>query len=348
MTETPQQEKKNNCGEERRSVSVNCGEQGSREAATDCGEERRSVSDDCGEQGNRVIANQIRDISREKATREFQQLANMAKISLTPACLNKRTGMNVVDFFTFEQRLATIGNHGISFFYFLENLHQYEGEKYIQNMVTFYKTHPQKKNTAPLKMWYRIFSLYFGSINIFKPLTAIQIYQQFQPQSVLDPTMGWGGRLVGAAACDVPNYIGIDMNTDLEKPYEDMIAFLREDNSGTKISVMFQDALTVDYSLLEYDMVFTSPPYYNREIYQHSQTFSTQIEWETLFYIPLFTKTMDGMQLGGHYCLNVPHAIYKRVCVPLWGECHQSFAMQKSSRTTTEVYKEHIYVWRKP
>ena len=32
-----------------------------------------------------------------------------------------------------------------------------------------------------------------------------------------DPCMGWGGRLVGACALDIPKYIGIDLNKSLEK-----------------------------------------------------------------------------------------------------------------------------------
>ena len=51
----------------------------------------------------------------------------------------------------------------------------------------------------------------------------MQIYNMYKPQSVLDFTMGWGGRLIGACAYNVPMYIGIDANKNLIEPYKKMI-----------------------------------------------------------------------------------------------------------------------------
>jgi DNA modification methylase len=79
--------------------------------------------------------------------------------------------------------------------------------------------------------------------------------------------MGWGGRLVGACIAGVPKYIGIDTNRNLEAPYKNMCEQLKKLSPCTDAQLLFVDALTVDYSAFEYDMVFTSPPYYNKEIY---------------------------------------------------------------------------------
>jgi 16S rRNA G966 N2-methylase RsmD len=95
----------------------------------------------------------------------------------------------------------------------------------------------------------------------------MDIYNRFKPTSILDFTMGWGGRLVGACAMDIPSYIGIDLNKNLIKPYEEMVKTLKELGTKTEIKLIFKDALKVDYSKLNYDCVFTSPPYYNIELY---------------------------------------------------------------------------------
>ena len=96
----------------------------------------------------------------------------------------------------------------------------------------------------------------------------MELYSRFKPKSVLDFTMGWGGRLVGACALDVPNYIGIDSNKQLKEPYQRMVKLLNKLGTNTKINLMFKDALKVDYSKLDYDCVLTSPPYYNVEVYE--------------------------------------------------------------------------------
>ena len=46
------------------------------------------------------------------------------------------------------------------------------------------------------------------------------LYEIYKPTTILDFSMGWGGRLV--AAMTIPNikYIGFDTNTDLINPYK--------------------------------------------------------------------------------------------------------------------------------
>jgi DNA modification methylase len=164
--------------------------------------------------------------------------------------------------------------------------------------------------------------------------------------------MGWGGRLVGACAVDVPKYIGIDLNTSLKKPYTDMIKMLKP-LTDTKIDVRFKDALKVDYSKLDYDMVFTSPPYYNLEIYEGTVK-KTKDDWDDQFYKPIFTKTWTHLKKGGHYCLNVPREVYERVCLDIFGKADELIPLVKAERKKVgeakdpkKKYGEFIYVWRK-
>ena len=155
--------------------------------------------------------------------------------------------------------------------------------------------------------------------------------------------MGWGGRLVGACVLNVPKYIGIDNNIHLKGPYERMTSFLHG-KSSTVIDLYFQDALTINYSSFSYDVVFTSPPYYNLEVY-HGSEFQEKEKWNNEFYIPLFKKTYESLTIGGFYCLNVPVELYETICIPLFGVA--DFIVPLKMRYRSDKYSECVYVFQK-
>ena len=290
-----------------------------------------------------AIAATIKPISPEAALADFGALR--ARDHSRAAGLS-RVGNNAVDRFTYPERLNTVGSKGISFYDLLFNKDVLREKRYVQNVLAFC----ERTDAVPQpveKTWVRIMSMYFGSVNIFRPLIAAKLYELFRPTCVLDPTMGWGGRLVGAMVLDVPRYIGIDSNLALKRPYREMLKLLRPE-SKTKAVLKFQDALTVDYSKLKYDMVLTSPPYRNLELYgaDGAPPYASKEDWDSEFYMPLFRRTFDGLQPGGFYALNVPADIYKSACVPLLGPAQAVISFEKKERPGT--YKESVYVWRKP
>ena len=63
------------------------------------------------------------------------------------------------------------------------------------------------------------------------------------------------------------------------------------------------------------------------------------------FYKPVFSKTYNGLQKGGHYIINVCKEVYDRVLKDLLGEAHETFPLKKSKRQND--YTEMVYVWRK-
>jgi len=287
----------------------------------------------------RKLAYEIKPITKEQMRESYLDLAD--EESIPPETSLK--GNKFVDYFTFIFRLETVGNKGLSFWDFWENKSHYMKKQYIKNLLKF----TDKKLITKM---FDVFRLYFGSVGMFKPVLAMNIYDRYKPKSVLDFTMGWGGRLVGASALDVPSYIGIDMNPQLEQPYKEMVKELKSLGSKTKIKLIFKDALTVDYSKLDYDCVFTSPPYYNTEIYIGSRRM-TEAEWNENFYIPLFSKTFKHLKTGGYYILNIPISVYENVCVGLFGKAHEKIPMfaprAMSKKLKQAEYKEYIYVWRK-
>lgn len=288
------------------------------------------------EQEKKQIADKIKLITDEEALTDFRKLC---KYDFTNINLSS-VGNKSIDRFTFYERLNTLGNKNINFYDLFCSKDILINKPYIKKFLDYHKD----KNMNDEKIWHKTMQLYYGSINLFRPTVSGNLYTIFNPDCVLDPTMGWGGRLIGAMATNVSRYIGIDNNLNLKQPYNDMVA-LYKPLTKTKTTLIFEDALKIDYSVLNYDMVLTSPPYYNLEKYGNNETYKTKEEWNRLFYIPLFRMTFDGMRVGGNYCLNIPIEIYENVCIPLLGEATQLIELKKVQRNNG--YKEYIYVWVK-
>jgi hypothetical protein len=317
----------------------------------------------------KMIANKIKPIGETDAELDFETLRTMVSAALLSANDDSasgsgiefnercRVGNNIVDFFTFQERLETRGKYNVTFYDFVKNIDEFKKKKFIQNMFTYYST---VKNARGLKNEYivlkEVYNICISAINIFRPLMAVEVYAKYKPSVVLDPCAGWGGRAVGAAVCEnVQHYFGIDINQSLQIPYQNMCAFLnsRSKSKSTtglipRISMTIADAVTYDYSQIKprYDMVFTSPPYYFIEKYSHNSVYNnSKDEMDEQFYTPLFSQTYLHLLPGGCMALNVNREIYERVCVRLFGPAHQTMNCKKSKRQND--YREMIYIWIK-
>ena len=296
-----------------------------------------------------AISKNIKMISLKDATEDFNKLKlignNLVKndCNISSRC---RTGNNIVDYFTFTERLNTKGKYDINFFEFIANIDEFKKKKFIANMLKYYEDvknkNKTKNNYIVLK---EVYNICISAINIFRPLVAMEIYTKYNPKCVLDFTCGWGGRLVGACALNIPNYIGIDINTNLLNPYLEMKDFLNN-ISETNVDIFFENAANFDYSTITYDMVLTSPPYYFLEKYSNNETYNnSKNEMKNNFYIPVISNTYKYLQQGGHYCLNINREIYEDICYKLLGEANDIIPLKKSKRQNN--YEEFIYVWCK-
>jgi hypothetical protein len=295
-----------------------------------------------------IIANKIKCISEEDVKNDYEMLKNMVTaVEFNERC---RVGNNIVDFFTFRERLETRGKYNINFYDFFTNIEEFKKKKFIQTMLTYYET---TKNARGLKNEYvvlkEVYNICISAINIFRPLVAVEVYQRFKPTRILDFSAGWGGRAVGAAVCNI-SYFGIDINAGLHDPYNKMSAFLNSNTSSSAssfINLLIADAVSFDYSTIVpgYDMVFTSPPYYFIEKYSHNEIYASKDDMDQKFYIPIFSNTYKHLLPGGHFVLNVNKEIYERVCLALFGPAEQTMSCKKSKRQND--YREMIYIWKK-
>jgi tRNA1(Val) A37 N6-methylase TrmN6 len=290
------------------------------------------------------ISKQIKHISLEEIEREMTQLIEIGEkaSSMSP---RSRIGNNIVDYFTFSQRLSTKGKYNVNFYEFLVNIDEFKKKKFIQNMLHYYDT---VKNKTKKKNFYtvmkEVYNICISAINIIRPLVYMEIYSKYKPKCVLDFCAGWGGAAVAASALNIQKYIGIEINNSLIEPYNQLIKFL-EERSETTVQMIFDNAITIDYSKMDYDFVFTSPPYYFIQKYENNTEYTSKKEMDEKFYIPLFSKTYKNLKKDGVYALNINKEVYENVCIKLLGDAHDSYPYKKSKRQND--YDEIVYVWKK-
>jgi len=286
----------------------------------------------------------IKNITLDDIKLDFDNLKEIGSNakSISERC---RIGNNVVDYFTFVERLETKGKYNANFFEFISNIEEFKKKKFIQNMLEYYdKVKNKNKTKNKYIVWKETYNICISAINIFRPIFAMEIYDKYKSERVLDFCAGWGGRVIGAAALNIKKYIGIEINSSLKEPYQEMQKFLKN-VSSTEIEMFFADALKIDYSLLDYDTAFTSPPYYFLEKYSNNTEYESKKDMNEKFYKPLFEITYKYLKNGGYYILNINKEIYESVCVELFGHAHEAFSLKKSKRQND--YTEYVYVWHK-
>jgi hypothetical protein len=203
---------------------------------------------------------------------------------------------------------------------------------------------------------YECFRINLGSIVMFKSTTAKYLYKKYNAKSVLDPTAGWGGRMLGAWSLGI-DYTGIDTNTNMKPAYDSMIQFLEaERNFGNglfeqeqtfKLNMIWQSALDVDFTKLNYDFVLTSPPYVNLELYEHMEPWQSDKAFYEQFFIPLWKKCVDNIQPGGNVAFNISPKMYEDALAHGLKVCDEEEDLkQQLGQQTGKKKQDKIYVWK--
>jgi hypothetical protein len=206
---------------------------------------------------------------------------------------------------------------------------------------------------------FECFRINLGSVVMFKSTTAKYLYKKYNAKSVLDPTAGWGGRMLGAWALGI-NYTGIDTNVEMVPAYNDMMTFLNEQNAfgnslfeeeHGNLQMIWQSCLDVDFSKIDYDFVLTSPPYINLEIYEHMKEWDNDKAFYELFFIPLWQKCVDNIKKGGHVCFNISPKMYADAVKHGLTPCHdeedllQQMGQKANALKKGKKKQDKIYIW---
>ncbi len=137
---------------------------------------------------------------------------------------------------------------------------------------------------------------------MYRPHLAKTIVSHFKVKTVFDPCCGWGGRMLGTVAAGA-TYIGCEPNKETYDNLMRLAAFLHIED---KIKIYNCGAEEYNYRD-EYDLVLTSPPYYNLEVYssdssQSENQYGNYAAWRDNWYIPLILKSAAKAKI---ICWNV-------------------------------------------
>lgn len=157
--------------------------------------------------------------------------------------------------------------------------------------------------------------IYFGlnkmECSNHNPILIKYFIKMFNAKRILDPSSGWGDRLLGAMSCDIDLYISTDPNTCLHPFYKQMIELLKpySPNKTMEIINLISGFETCDISKYynSIDLIYTSPPYFNYEVYTNETSQSmankNESEWVKSFLIPFLNKCYDSLKINGHLVL---------------------------------------------
>ena len=202
----------------------------------------------------------------------------------------------------------------------------------------------RSRNGTNADKLYECYRVNKGAVVLFKTATAKFLYKKFGATSVLDPTAGWGGRMLGAWALNIA-YTGIDTNTSLKPAYNEMMDFIRENGWDTsKLNMIWESCLTADFEAIDYDFVLTSPPYINLEQYPHMTTWDTSKAFYSDFLIPLLKKCLTHIKRDGKVCFNISPEMYDELLSNGFRRADEEYDLLQMKRKGKDK-GDKIYIW---
>jgi 16S rRNA G966 N2-methylase RsmD len=142
---------------------------------------------------------------------------------------------------------------------------------------------------------------------MYRPQMMRMACLKYEPNIVLDPCAGWGGRMLGAVSFGA-HYIAFEPNT---KTFNNLNAMAKFLGIESKVTLICDDALNMDkYDIPKVDMILTSPPYFDLEVYTHENTQSINnidnyTDWSEKFLKQLIKLSTNKLSKNGISCWNV-------------------------------------------
>jgi hypothetical protein len=148
------------------------------------------------------------------------------------------------------------------------------------------------------------------SITGARQLLATVLGPDLAGKKLLDISAGWGDRLLASISLGM-DYIGFDPNTDLISGHTAMIDMFGDNNRHKVIYEPFETG-TIPYG--PYDVILTSPPYFNIEEYVPGQqgqsivSYPKYNEWMVRFLFASLKKAWDNLKDDGYLILHLGDA----------------------------------------
>jgi hypothetical protein len=153
-----------------------------------------------------------------------------------------------------------------------------------------------------------------GNVTKYRTVTSKAIVQYYGAKRILDPCTGWGGRMLGSLAASKDTlYIGCEPDPNTAKGLRGIL----EDTSipqavrsrGLIIEKPAEVALTELSTMEKFDLVLTSPPYFNLELYtagdQSTGLYTTWDAWTEKWLKVVILGCLACLKEGGVSCWSV-------------------------------------------
>lgn len=202
-------------------------------------------------------------------------------------------------------------------------------ERILANALRYENITPETMRKA---IYYEIRETGTFQVTRAKALIKLALGSDTKDKKWLDISSGWGDRLLTAMSLDMI-YTGYDPNIELKPGHDAMIErfgkFFRENTITNKIIPTgsnarhkiyyepFEKAIITDGP---YDIVMTSPPFYDIEKYSVGQegqsitNYPTFNDWVVNFLFASLIKAWDNLKEGGYLMLHLADAHLLDVC----------------------------------
>ena len=180
------------------------------------------------------------------------------------------------------------------------------------------------------------FNYKLAKSTMYRPQMAKMVVTNLGAKRVLDPCAGWGGRMLGSVAAGA-EYVAFEPNTET---YEGLLKLIKLLGIEDKVRIIKDSALEMDkYDIGEFDLILTSPPYFDLEVYSHEDTQSikgcdTYSMWVNNFLKPLIELSISHMKQNGWSCWNV-HNVGKMKMIDDVKVIHEGYNNQKVFSVTS-------------
>ena len=230
----------------------------------------------------------------EDVLREDWNRLGHASSSLVVSC-HSRQGLKLLEHFQ-PHVWAVENRHGrsIASLWRDPELRQKATDRSIQYQRRPYKAEIRRNlafyGNAPLPTFYR-------------PLLTKGIVAHTRASKVLDCSVGWGGRMLGTLIHSSTTFTGIEPCTATYTGLCRMADFLGIRDRAILLQGCAEDILPTLPSG-SYDLVLTSPPYFDLEIYSHEPTQSTERyktweDWVAGFLTPVLRECLRCLTSNG-------------------------------------------------
>lgn len=176
------------------------------------------------------------------------------------------------------------------------------------------------------------------SVVNFKPAISKFIYDTYAPRDgrVLDPCSGYSGRLLGCIASNRGiKYHGIDPDGRTAVGNTQCASFFsqfydtfgnREFDFGFRFDLGCAEDIMPHLGGDKYDLVFTSPPYFDTEQYsdnpnQSYRRYSNYKEWFEEFLLSIVDGSRHSLNSGGYLVLNIKNSSKYKIADDLVEAC---------------------------